>query len=52
MPLKKGKSKAVRNRNVKEMIHSKTFAKGKPKSKRIEMAVAAAYAQARRSRGR
>jgi hypothetical protein len=49
VPLKRGKSKATRNKNVKEMIHSKTFAEGKPKAKRIEMAVAAAYSQARRS---
>ena len=49
MPLHKGKGKAVQQKNVKEMIHSSTFAKGKPKAKRIEMAVAAAYAQARKS---
>lgn len=50
MPLKPGKSKKTVSGNIREMVRSPTFAKGKPKKKRQEMAVAAAMDKARKSR--
>ena len=47
MPLKKGKSRKVQSQNIREMMHSKTFAKGKSAEKRLDMAVAASYRQRR-----
>ncbi len=58
MPLKKGKSKKVRTRNVKEIMKSykKTGKIGtsKPKGKKsaIKQAVAIGYAQQRRSKSK
>lgn len=48
MPLKEGKSKKVIGFNIKEMFASPTFAKGKDKKKRMQMAAAAAYSKARK----
>lgn len=44
MPLLKGKANI--GKNIKEMEKSKTFAKGKPKAKKKEMARAAALKKA------
>ncbi len=58
MPMKKGKSKATRNANIKEAMSSikkkGTFGHSgkKPKAKLRKMAIAAAYATQRKSRGR
>ena len=58
MPLKKGKSKTTRNKNIKEVINSyeKTgkIGKSKPKSKKkaIKQAVAIGYAQQRSSKAK
>lgn len=52
MPLKKGKSKKVVKKNIEEMVHSGTFAKGKSSKKKVEMAVAAAYRMAGKSKKR
>jgi hypothetical protein len=49
MPLKKGKSRDVMTYNIGEMMRSPTFAEGKSKEKKQQMAVAAAYSQARKS---
>ena len=49
MPLKRGKSKTVISENISEMMGSPTFAKGKPKTKKQSMAVAAALQKARAS---
>ena len=49
MPLRKGKSKDVLTYNIGEMMHSPTFAEGKSKKKKQQMASAAAYSQARES---
>lgn len=43
MPLYAGKSKGIFKRNLLEMLHSDTFAPGKPAAKRQQMALAAAY---------
>jgi hypothetical protein len=52
MPLKKGKSKKTIRKNIEEMVKSPTFAKGKDERKKVEMAVAAAYRMAGKSRKR
>lgn len=52
MPLHKGKSKKTRNQNIKEMVDSPTFAEGKSRAKKVQMAVAAAYEQQRKSKGK
>jgi len=58
MPLKAGKGKKVRNENIKEAVASidkkGTFGKSgkKPKAKLVQMAVAAAYAKQRASKGK
>ena len=52
MPLRKGKSKNVLTYNISEMMHSPTFAAGKSKKKKQQMAVAASYRQARESGGK
>jgi hypothetical protein len=44
MPLKSGK-KAV-GKNIREMVNSKTFGKGKSRKKRLQMAQAAALSKA------
>jgi hypothetical protein len=49
MPLKSGKSKKVLTYNISEMMRSPTFAAGKSRKKKQSMAVAASYAQARKS---
>lgn len=49
MPLRKGKSRKTMTYNVREMMHSPTFAAGKSREKKQEMAVAAGYTQARKS---
>jgi hypothetical protein len=48
MPLHEGEGKAVVSKNIREMMHSDTFAKGKSRKKKNLMAVAAAM---RKSRG-
>ena len=52
MPLKAGRSKKVISTNIREMLGSKTFGKGKSKKKRQAMAAAAAYRKAGRKRKR
>lgn len=52
MPLKSGTSAATHGSNVKEMVESKTFGKGKSASTRRRMALAAAYRKARESGAR
>jgi len=49
MPLRKGKSKKIVSRNIREMMHSEMFAAGKPRAKKHGMAVAAAMETKRRS---
>jgi len=46
MPLKPGKDKETIHRNIEEMVHSSTFARGKSKAKKVEMAQAAALREA------
>ena len=48
MPLKKGSSKKTVSSNIREMMRSSTFAKGKSRKKKQQMATAAAL---RKSRG-
>jgi len=54
MPLKKGKSKKKISSNIKELMHSYKrggqFAKGKSAKKARQMAIAAAFATARKSK--
>ena len=52
MPLRKGKSKKVLTYNIGEMMRSPTFAEGKSRKKKQQMAVAASYRQARESGGK
>lgn len=47
MPLKSGRSKKTISGNIREMVRSKTFGKGKSAAKRRKMAAAAAYRKAR-----
>ena len=47
MPLHEGKGKAVVSENIREMMHSETFAKGKSRKKKNSMAVAAALSKSR-----
>jgi len=47
MPLHEGKGKGVVSENIREMMHSETFAKGKSRKKKNLMAVAAALSKAR-----
>lgn len=49
-PLAKGSSQKTISSNIAEMIHSETFAEGKPRKKKLKMAQAAAYNKAGRSR--
>lgn len=51
MPLKSSKKPAVFKENVREMMNSESFGKDKPKGKKLQMALAAAYAKKRQSRG-
>lgn len=50
MPLKPGKSKKTVGKNIREMMHSKRFGKGKSAKKRQSMAVAAAMRKAGKSK--
>lgn len=50
MPLRKGKSKEVLTYNIGELMGSDTFAAGKSKKKKREMASAASYRQMRGSK--
>ena len=50
MPLKPGKEGV--SENISEMMESPTFAKGKTRKKRHEMAIAAAYSKARETLGK
>lgn len=47
MPLHEGKGKEVVSGNIREMMHSDTFAKGKSRKKKNLMAIAAALRKAR-----
>jgi len=49
MPLHAGTSSKVQSQNIKEMMNSSTFGKGKSKKKRQQMAVAASYTKKRES---
>jgi hypothetical protein len=48
-PLRKGSSKETISENISEMMHSATFASGKSKAKKQQMATAAALDEARES---
>ena len=50
MPLKPGKDSL--GENIAEMVKSPTFAKGKSRKKKREMAIAAAHSKARESLGK
>ena len=50
MPLKAGREKV--SENISEMMESSTFAKGKTRKKKHEMAIAAAMDKARESKKR
>lgn len=52
MPLKPGKSKKTLTYNLREMMNSPTFAEGKSKKKKQQMALAASYRSARESGGK
>jgi len=56
MPLKKGKSADVVSSNIRELMHSYKrgggFAKGKSPEKARQMAIAAAFAQEKKPKGR
>ena len=47
MPLSSGSGQNVISSNIKEMMDSPTFAKGKSRAKKQQMAVAAAESKAR-----
>ncbi|KPL13129.1 hypothetical protein AMJ85_00280 [candidate division BRC1 bacterium SM23_51] len=49
-PLAKGSSQETIDKNSQEMMHSETFAEGKSRKKKLQMAQAAAYRAAGRSR--
>jgi len=50
MPLVKGSSQETISGNIREMMHSETFAEGKSRKKKLQMAQAAAYRAAGKSR--
>jgi hypothetical protein len=52
MPLSKGSSQETISENIGEAMRSKTFAEGKSRKKKLQMARAAAYRMARKSRKR
>ena len=56
MPLKKGRSQKVLSKNISELMHSYKrggrFAKGQSSVKARQMAIAAAFAIKRKSRGK
>lgn len=52
MPLTPGHSQETISSNIAETLESPTFAAGKPRKKKREMAIAAAYSSARKSRKR
>ena len=49
-PLSKGSSQETISKNIREMLHSETFGEGKSRRKRLQMAQAAAYRAAGKSR--
>jgi hypothetical protein len=49
-PLAKGSSQETVSSNIKEMMRSETFAAGKSRKKKLQMAQAAAYRAAGKSR--
>lgn len=50
MPLKTGDSQETISGNIGEMMRSSTFARGKSRKKKLQMAQAAAYNKAGKSR--
>lgn len=50
MPLQSGSSQETISKNIHEMVVSESFARGKSRKKKQEMAVAAALSMAKRGR--
>lgn len=50
MPLKPGHRQETISENIAKTLESPTFAAGKPRKKKRQMAIAAAYSSARKSR--
>ena len=46
-PLAKGSSQKTVGENIREMLRSETFAEGKPRKKKVQMAQAAAIAHSK-----
>jgi len=50
MPLRPGHSQETISENIAETLESPTFAEGKSRKKKRQMAIAASYSSARKSR--